>query len=215
MSAENQTNAGKDAENTLEISEENAPPLEALVTGEADGGNPDTRAQISDPDFPENNSEAQKSREKPENWVEVAKGKRRRGRPRKTPEILPEQKAEMDAAKAEKQRLATEARIRANKASGIVTVSELGLLYFARRFGASEEEIRFRPDEKKALQEALEPLVSAETEDPWGNLIMVVMAVGGPRVAAIAAAREEKIRAESGAEQEARQGGGECPDEAA
>lgn len=187
-------------ENTenLEISEENAPPLEELVSGEADAGNPDTREQIADPDFPENNAEnGQKPPAKSENWVEVAKGKRRRGRPRKNPEIPPEQKAEIDAAKVEKQRMATEAKIRANKASGIVTVSELGLLYFARRFGASEEEIRFRPDEKKALQEALEPLMSAETEDPWGNLVMVVMAVGGPRAAALASAREEKMRAES------------------
>lgn len=211
MSAEKEINLEKNGENTLEISEENAPPLEELVTGEADGGNPDTRAQIADPDFPENNSEAQNPSKKSENWVDVAKGKRRRGRPRKNPEMPPEQKAELDAAKAEKQRLATEAKIRANKASGIVTVSELGLLYFARRFGASEEEIRFRPDEKKALQEALEPLVSAETEDPWGNL---VMAVGGPRVAAIAAAREEKIRGEM-TEQEGNQGGAGWPDEAA
>ena len=214
MSAGKEINSEKNGENTLEISEENAPPLEELVTGEADGGNPDTRAQIADPDFPENNSEAQNPSKKSENWVDVAKGKRRRGRPRKNPEMPPEQRAELDAAKAEKQRLATEAKIRANKASGIVTVSELGLLFLARRFGASEEEMRFRSDEKKALQEALEPLVSAETEDPWGNLVMVVMAVGGPRVAAIAAAREEKIRGEM-TEQEGNQGGAGWPDEAA
>lgn len=212
-----ENNSEKKNENILEIPEENAPPLEELVTGEADGGNPDTREQIADPDFPENSENSEniknikKSPEKSENWVEVAKGKRRRGRPRKNPpEISPEQKAEIDAARVEKQRMATEAKIRANKASGIVTVSELGLLYLARRFGASEDEIRFRPDEKKALQEALEPLVSAETEDPWGNFMMVAMAVGGPRVAAIAAAREEKIR-----RQREESEGEPCPDEAA
>ena len=183
------------AEKSLEIPETAAEPLEKLVAGEADPGNPETRAQIEDPDFPVEKSAENAGGEK--NWVEVAKGKRPRGRPRKNPveEISPEKRAEIDAMKAEKQRIIVEQKIRANKASGIVTVTELGLLYLARRFGASEEEIRFRAEEKKALQEAIEPLVSVETEDPWGNLLMVAMAVGGPRVAAIAAARAEKVEA--------------------
>lgn len=206
-------------ETPLEIPEEKAPPLADLVQGEADGGNPDTREQIKDPDFPpEGADDASKSPDKPENWVDVAKGKRRRGRPRKTPvdPVSAEKKAEADAAKVAKERMATEARIRANKASGIVTVSELGLLYLARRFGADEEEIRFHPDEKKALQEAIEPLVSVETEDPWGNLVMVAMAVGGPRVATIAAARQEKIQREAEAAEAAKRGGNEeCKEEVA
>ena len=189
----------KEVEKTLEIPETAAEPLEKLVAGEADAGNPETREQIEDPDFPEKMENSEKAEK---NWTEVAKGKRCRGRPRKNPvaEMSPEKRAEMEAAKAEKQRMMVEQKIRANKASGIVTVAELGLLYAARRFGASEEEIKFRADEKKALQEAIEPLVSAETEDPWGNLLMVAMAVGGPRVAAIAAARAEKLESEAVAE---------------
>lgn len=204
--SENSENLEK-SKNSLEIPENSAPPLEKLVEGEAAPGNPETRAQIQVPEEKEEAPAKPKKAENSENpqkveknWAEVAKGKR--GRPRKNP--LPEVSPEMEAAKAEKARLATEQKIRANKAAGIVTVSELGLLYLARRFGASEDEIKFHPDEKKALQEAIEPLVSAETEDPWGNLMMVAMAVGGPRVASIAAARQAKLESEAAAESAAR-----------
>ena len=191
------------AEKSLEIPETAAPPLEKLVAGEADPGNPETREQIEDPDFP-----AEKSGENPgeeKNWAEVAKGKRPRGRPRKNPveEISPEKRAEIDAMKAEKERFELEQKIRANKASGIVTMAEFGLLYFARRFGVPEKEIELRAKEKAELQKAIEPLVSAEAEDPWSNLLMVTIAVGGPRVAVLAKARAEQQAAEAEAVEDA------------
>ena len=59
----------KETEKAVEIPEAEAPPLEAMVEGEADAGNPETRAQIADPDFLENGENSEKNRRK----IEVEK----------------------------------------------------------------------------------------------------------------------------------------------
>lgn len=185
-------------ENPLEIPEAAAPPLESLVEEEGAPGNPETREKIQIPDEKSPEPPVRRPRGRPrkkvadeKKWVEIAQGKRAA----KSPPLTPEEQATAETARAEKARIAVEQKIRTNKASGLVTVAELGFLFLARRFGVPEDEIKFRPDEKRALQEAIEPLVSVEAEDPWGNLMMVAMAVGGPRVVTIAAARDKQLAA--------------------
>ena len=209
----------KETEKALEIPESEAPPLAAMVEGEADAGNPDTRAQIADPDFPENGENSGKIAEKPpkpkksradrtENWVEVAKGKR--GRPRKnplTPEEMAEKMAEDEAKKTAKMEAARQKAIegmRQAKAAGYVQVAELGFLFLGRRFGVPEKDMRFSRDESQALENAIVPLIPETDEsDPWGNLALVGMAVAAPRVAILAEARAEQQKAEQQAAQNA------------
>lgn len=199
----------KETEKALEIPESEAPPLAAMVEGEADEGNPDTRAQIADPDFPENGensekiaekSKSKKSRAEGKNWAEVAKGKR--GRPRKnplTPEAMAEKMAEEEAKKTAKMEAARQKAIegmRQAKAAGYVQVAELGFLFLGRRFGVPEKDMRFSRDESQALENAIVPLIPETDEsDPWGNLALVGMAVAAPRVAILAEARAEQQKA--------------------
>lgn len=188
----------KETEKALEIPEAEAPPLEAMVEGEADAGNPETRAQIADPDFLENGensekiaekSKSKKSRAEGKNWAEVAKGKR--GRPRKNP-LTPEEMAEK-TAKMEAARQKAIEGMRQAKAAGYVQVAELGFLFLGRRFGVPEKDMRFSRDESQALENAIAPLIPETDEsDPWGNLALVGMAVAAPRVAILAEARAEQ-----------------------
>ena len=206
----------KETEKALEIPEAEAPPLEAMVEGEADAGNPDTRAQIADPDSEngENSekiaekSKSKKSRAEGKNWAEVAKGKR--GRPRKnplTPEAMAEKMAEEEAKKTAKMEAARQKAIegmRQAKAAGYVQVAELGFLFLGRRFGVPEKDMRFSRDESQALENAIVPLIPETDEsDPWGNLALVGMAVAAPRVAILAEARAEQQKAEQQAAQNA------------
>lgn len=206
----------KETEKAVEIPEAEAPPLEAMVEGEADAGNPDTRAQIADPDSEngENSgkiaekSKSKKSRAEGKNWAEVAKGKR--GRPRKnplTPEEMAEKTAEEEAKKTAKMEAARQKAIegmRRAKAAGYVQVAELGFLFVGRRFGVPEKDMRFSRDESQALENAIVPLIPETDEsDPWGNLALVGMAVAAPRVAILAEARAEQQKAEQQAAQNA------------
>ena len=208
----------KETEKALEIPEAEAPPLEAMVEGEADAGNPDTRAQIADPDSDSENGEnsekiaekskPKKSRAEGKNWAEVAKGKR--GRPRKnplTPEEMAEKTAEEEAKKTAKMEAARQKAIegmRQAKAAGYVQFAELGFLFLGRRFGVPEKDMRFSQDETRALKDAIVPLIPETDEsDPWGNLALIGMAVAAPRVAILAEARAEQQKAEQQAAQNA------------
>lgn len=204
--------------------------IEKIIGEEGAPGNPAVLAQIEIPEVepPKNNQEAAPGPKKKSNYKGRPKGAKNKKKdapkrnveaeskewrevamkepaaPEPPPVVEPPVKIESleedEGDPISEMSSMSSSAIRETKADSYVNVIETAVHMVGSMFDAPEKKLVFKVRERKALRDAILPLIPEDTgEDPWGQFVMIGFLLLAPRAAVIYEAREAQLAASEAA----------------